>query len=60
MMGCYARATTTEIILDSNELSDARWFTKDQVRASMARGTNELRMPLAIAHQLVKSWLEGF
>jgi NAD+ diphosphatase len=62
MIGCYARAKTTEIILDGNELSDARWFTKDQVRASMARGTNELRMPpaLAIAHQLVKTWLEGF
>jgi len=27
----------------------------------MVKGTNELRMPpaLAIAHQLVKSWVEG-
>ena len=61
MIGCYARATTTEIKLDANELSDARWFTKDQVKAALLKGTNELRMPpaLAIAHQLVKSWVEG-
>ena len=61
MIGCYARATTTEITLDTNELSDARWFTKDQVQAAMLKGTNELRMPpaVAIAHQLVKSWIEG-
>ena len=61
MIGCYARATTTEITLDTNELSDARWFTKDQVQAAMLKGTNELRMPpaVAIAHQLVKSWIKG-
>lgn len=61
MIGCYARATTTEIKLDTNELADARWFTKDQVRSALIKGTNELRMPpsLAIAHQLVKSWTEG-
>ena len=60
MIGCYARATTTQITLDGNELSEAKWFTKDQIRAAMAKGTNELRMPpaLAIAHQLVKSWVE--
>jgi NAD+ diphosphatase len=61
MIGCFARATTTEIILDGNELSDAKWFSRDQVRAAMARGSNELRMPprMAIAHQLVKSWTEA-
>lgn len=60
MIGCYARAKTTEIHLDGNELSDAKWFTREQVRAAMARGTNELRLPppLAIAHQLVRTWLE--
>ena len=60
MIGCFARATTTDIVLDGNELSDAKWFTRDQVRAAMARGTSELRLPprMAIAHQLVKTWLE--
>jgi NAD+ diphosphatase len=60
MIGCYATAATTEITLDMNELSDAQWFTKDQCRAALRKGTPELRMPpsLAIAHQLVKSWVE--
>jgi NAD+ diphosphatase len=60
MIGCYATATTSEITLDMNELSDAKWFTKEQCRTAMAGGSKDLRMPpsLAIAHQLVKSWVE--
>jgi NAD+ diphosphatase len=61
MIGCYARALTTEIKLEQDELSDARWFTRAEVRDAIARrGTPDLRLPppLAIAHQLVKSWIE--
>jgi NAD+ diphosphatase len=61
MIGCYARALTTEIRLEQDELSEARWFTRAEVRdAIQRRGTPELRLPppLAIAHQLVKSWIE--
>ena len=60
MIGCYARALTTEIRLEQDELSDARWFTRVEVREALARRTPELRLPppLAIAHQLVKSWIE--
>jgi NAD+ diphosphatase len=61
MIGCYARALTTEIHLEQDELSDARWFTRAEVRDALARrGTPDLRLPppLAIAHQLVKSWIE--
>jgi NAD+ diphosphatase len=60
MIGCFANAVTSEITLDMQELSDAKWFTRDQIRASIGKGTPELRMPppLAIAHQLVKTWIE--
>jgi NAD+ diphosphatase len=60
MIGCFARATTTEITLDGNELSEARWFTRDEIRAAMERGSPSLRLPppLAIAHQLVKTWAD--
>lgn len=60
MIGCYARAKTTDITVDMNELSDARWFTREEVRNSLYKGSKDLRMPpaLAIAHQLVKSWVE--
>jgi NAD+ diphosphatase len=58
MIGCYARATTTDITVDQNELSDARWFTRAEVRESVLKaGKGELRLPppLAIAHQLSRS-----
>lgn len=61
MIGCFARATTTDITLDMQELSDAKWFTRDQCREALqGKGGPALRMPpaLAIAHQLVKSWVE--
>ncbi len=60
MIGCYARAKTTDITVDMNELSDARWFTREEVRNALHKGSKDLRMPpaLAIAHQLVKSWVE--
>lgn len=60
MIGCYARATTTEVTIDTTELSDARWFTRAEVRDSLERRNPSLRMPpaLAIAHQLVKTWVE--
>ncbi|MCE9521517.1 MAG: NAD(+) diphosphatase [Alphaproteobacteria bacterium] len=61
MIGCFARAASTEITIDGNELSDAQWFPRAKVReALLKKGTPELRLPppLAIAHQLVKSWVE--
>jgi NAD+ diphosphatase len=59
MMGCMAEAVTEEICVDAHELEDARWFTRDDVRAALA-GTNRdlaLPPPLAIAHQLVRAWV---
>jgi NAD+ diphosphatase len=61
MIGCFARAASTEIVIDGNELSDAQWFPREKVRQALERkGTPDLRLPpsLAIAHQLVKSWIE--
>jgi NAD+ diphosphatase len=61
MIGCFARATTTDVTVDMTELSDARWFTRAEVKDALEkRGKGDLRLPppLAIAHQLVKSWVE--
>ncbi len=63
MMGCFAEAETTEINVDTNELEEARWFTKDQVRDMVDnwQDQSKIRMPapLAIAHQLAAAWLRG-
>lgn len=61
MMGAYSMADTTEITLDTTELADARWFTRDEVRAAM---NGEADAPMstpprqAIAHHLLSWWLE--
>jgi len=63
MIGCFAEALSDEITLDPVELAHADWFTKDQVREMLARSltreTPRMSPPLAIAHQLAKSWVEN-
>ncbi|MBL4853523.1 NAD(+) diphosphatase [bacterium AH-315-J19] len=63
MMGMVCQAKNTKITLDTKELADAKWFSKDEVR-SVFEGTNAQKgtpficpPPFTIAHQLIKAWL---
>jgi NAD+ diphosphatase len=61
MLGCIARAETTEIVLDTAELADARWFSKADARAMLERRHPEgLTVPgkQAIAHALIMHFIE--
>lgn len=61
MLGCIGRAETTEITLDTAELADARWFTKDEARAMLERRHPEgLTVPgkQAIANALIHHFLD--
>ncbi|MGO4525522.1 NAD(+) diphosphatase [Microvirga sp. 2MCAF35] len=60
MIGCIGEALTDEITFDGEELEDARWFTKDDVRR-MLEGTHEqfaAPSPIAIANHLVREWVK--
>jgi NAD+ diphosphatase len=60
MIGCTARAATTEIVVDRTELEDARWFDRDEAAAMLRRehpGGLAGPHPLAIAYHLVAQWL---
>ena len=61
MMGMVCQAKNTEITLDTKELADARWFTKETVGAVFAGTDNTFICPppFTIAHQLIKTWLEN-
>jgi NAD+ diphosphatase len=63
MIGCVAEAMGRDITLDPKELEDARWFSKDDIRAMVdnSLGREGLRMPppLSLAHQLALRWLDG-
>ena len=61
MIGCHADAVTTEISMDDEEMTDVRWFHREEVLRAL-EGTNaELAVPqpMAIAHHLIKAWARG-
>lgn len=58
MIGLIIEAVTVEITVDPHEIEDARWFSKDEVRA-MIHGTHpEADIPpkIAIARRLLEVW----
>ncbi len=59
MIGCFAKAETTDIRMDETELEDCRWFTRAEVGDMLTR-TQERKTPppMAIAHQLIKTFYE--
>ncbi len=65
MMGCIAEGLSDEIVIDTDELEDAAWFTRAEIIEGMERvlttepGDGKFRMPnpIAIAHQLTCAWL---
>ena len=56
MVGFFARARTTEIAVDDHEISDARWFTRDELRAGAETGRLVLPGGISISRSLVESW----
>jgi NAD+ diphosphatase len=59
MLGFTAPWASGEPVIGDEELEDARWFTRDQVRDAVEeRGPLRLPPPLAIARRLLDGWLE--
>ena len=57
MLGFRARATgSLEITVDSEEIAEAHWFSRDELRASIASGEIRLPPPVSIAHRIIESW----
>lgn len=62
MIGCTARATSTDIVVDKTELEDARWFSREEAAAMLRRehpGGLVGPHPVAIAYHLVAQWLNA-
>ncbi len=62
MIACIAQAEGDSLTLDTDELEDAIWVTRDEVRAALD-GQPHARFgappPYAIAHTLLRVWLAG-
>jgi NAD+ diphosphatase len=59
MTGFVARATSTNISLDAEEISYAEWFTRDQLNARLNSGELALPGRSSIARELIDRWLAG-
>lgn len=62
MIGCHAEALSRRIIVDHDELEDARWFTRDEVIAMLLRKHPDglsTPPPVAIAHHIIRAWAEN-
>ena len=60
MIGCTARATNEDIVVDRTELEDARWFDRDEARLMITRKHPDGLAgphPFAIAHHLLGRWV---
>ena len=59
MVGFVAHAETTEVAVDGEEIEDARWFTRDQIKAEAEAGTLVLPGGVSISRSLVEHWYGG-
>ena len=59
MIACVTQAQSDAITLDTNELEDAMWVTRQEARDALAGSENRrfnAPPPFAIAHSLLKYW----
>jgi len=62
MIGCHARALNSDITVDTTELEDVQWFSRqDAADMLLKRHPRDLSTPppLAIAYHIIRAWVEG-
>lgn len=59
MLGYFARATSTAISVDTDELAHAAWYTRDELTARLDAGDLGLPGPASIASRLIQTWRDG-
>ncbi len=59
MLGFMAQAASEEIRIDQDELEDARWFTREEIREGLAQGTFRLPLKLSISFHLIENWFDA-
>lgn len=56
MVGCRARATTTDIAVDGEEIEEAAWFSRDELIAACESGDLRLPSKVSIARRIIENW----
>jgi NAD+ diphosphatase len=61
MIGCHAEALSDKLVVDREELEDARWFDREELAAMLKRQHAQgltTPPPVAIAHHIIRSFVE--
>ncbi|TCC60361.1 NAD(+) diphosphatase [Kribbella pittospori] len=56
MLGFYAKAASTDIEVDADEIAEAKWFTREDLRALVEAGTMALPGSISISRRLIEGW----
>ena len=57
MLGFRVRATgSLHIEVDREEIAEARWYSRDELRAAIDTGELLLPPPVSIAHRIIENW----
>lgn len=56
MLGFYAKATGFDIEVDDDEISEAKWFTREDLRVLVEAGTMALPGAISISRCLIEGW----
>ncbi len=56
MVGFFAEALSEDITIDPEEMRDARWFDRADLRDPQSLGI-DLPGPISIARRLIEDWL---
>ena len=62
MIGCHTRALSEEIVIDREELEDARWFERAELATMLKREHKDgltTPPPVAIAHHIIRDFVEN-
>jgi NAD+ diphosphatase len=62
MIGCHAEALSEKIVIDREELEDARWFDREELALMLQRQHPQgltTPPPVAIAHHIIRNYVEA-
>ncbi len=59
MLGFTARALDTAVQIDAEELEEAAWFTREQIRNGIMAGSIVLPSSISIALRLMRDWFDA-
>ena len=59
MLAFTAQAASETIQIGEEELEDACWFTREEIREGLVQGTLRLSLKLAISFHLIENWFDA-